>query len=143
MKQTQIRVLLNVVGIGIALGLSAAQPWAFASGPGHADEDKPAGLQIRVRFDPAQSKTPLDGRVLVMLSKDSAEEPRLQISDSPKTQQIFGVDVEGWRPGDDAVVDASTLGYPVESLARFPPANIGFRRSCTSMKLFTVPTDTR
>ena len=120
MKQTQIRVLLNVVGIGIALGLSAAQPWAFASGPGRADKDQPAGLQIRVRFDPAQSKTPLDGRVLVMLSKDPAEEPRLQISDSPKTQQIFGVDVEGWRPGDDAVVDASTLGYPVESLTQVP-----------------------
>ena len=55
-----------------------------------------------------------------MLSKDPADEPRLQINDSPKTQQIFGVDVEGLEPGRDAVIDARTLGYPVESLAKVP-----------------------
>ena len=55
-----------------------------------------------------------------MLSKDPADEPRFQINDSPKTQQIFGIDVEGLEPGRDAVIDARTLGYPVESLAKVP-----------------------
>ena len=115
MKLTPLRFLSGFVAIGISLGLFSVERRALASSP--ADKGKSAGLQIRVHFDPAMSKIPLDGRVLVMLSRDPADEPRLQISDSPKTQQIFGVDVEGWKPGEDAVVDAGTLGYPVESLA--------------------------
>jgi hypothetical protein len=118
MRLTQLRFLSGLAAIGISLSLFPAVLRAMASSS--ADKEKPVGLQIRVHFDPAQSKTPLDGRVLVMLSKDPAEEPRLQINDSPKTQQIFGVDVEGWKPGEDAVLDASTLGYPVESLTQVP-----------------------
>ena len=33
---------------------------------------------------------------------------------------FFAVDVEGLEPGEPAVLDASTLGYPVESLAELP-----------------------
>ncbi len=61
-----------------------------------ADEpDNNAGLEIRVSFGPELGKAPLDGRLLVMLSKDAKEEPRFQVSDGPKTQQIFGIDVDG------------------------------------------------
>ena len=103
-----------------ALSLLAAMASCPAAGafPPAADLSlKGPGPQFRVRFGPEQSTSPLDGRILVMLSKDPAEEPRLQINDSPKTQQIFGIDVEGLKPGQDAVVDATALGYPVESLA--------------------------
>ena len=44
-------------------------------------------------------KTPLDGRLLVMFSTDSKDEPRFQINDGPKTQQIFGIDVNDLQPG--------------------------------------------
>ena len=64
-----------------------------------ADQEKHQGIQVRVRFGPELSKTPLDGRLLVMLSTDPKEEPRLQITDSPKTQQIFGIDVNALRAG--------------------------------------------
>jgi hypothetical protein len=90
--------------------------------PGKA-EDKHPGIHVRVRFGPDLSKTPLDGRLLVMLSTDPKEEPRLQINESPKTQQVFGIDVDGLQPGQDAVIDASVLGYPVESLAQVPPGH--------------------
>jgi hypothetical protein len=93
----------------------------MAGDPSPADQARRKGLEIRVRYQSELSKTPLDGRVLLMLSKNGAEEPRLQISDSPKTQQIFGVDVEHLRPGEDAVIDASTRGYPMESLRHVPP----------------------
>ncbi len=86
-------------------------------------KDKHPGIQVRVRFGPELSKTPLDGRLLVMLSTDPKEEPRLQINDSPKTQQIFGIDVDGLQPGQEAVIDASVLGYPVESLGQVPPGH--------------------
>ena len=86
-----------------------------------ADQEKQQGIQVRVRFGPELSKTPLDGRLLVMFSTDPKEEPRLQINDSPKTQQIFGIDVNALAPGQEAVIDASVLGYPVESLRQVPP----------------------
>ena len=38
-----------------------------------------------------------------------------------KTQLVFGIDVEGLRPGQEAVFDANVLGYPLESLADIPP----------------------
>ncbi len=46
----------------------------------------------------AQRKLSSDGRLLLLVSTDSTGEPRFQISDDPVTQQVFGMDVEGWRP---------------------------------------------
>ncbi len=69
------------------------------------------------------AKTPLDGRLLVMFSTDPKEEPRFQINDGPKTQQIFGIDVNGLQPDQDAVIDSTASGYPLESLRRLPPGS--------------------
>ena len=43
------------------------------------------------------------------------------INDGVKTQQVFGVDVDGLAPGKAAVFDAAVLGYPVASLDQVPP----------------------
>src|SRR6516162_9625695 len=101
-----------------AVMTAISQAVALARAP--ADQARAAGIQFRVRFGDDLSKNPLDGRVLVMLSKEPGDEPRFQISDSPTTQQIFGIDVEGLKPGEDAVIDATALGYPLESLAKVP-----------------------
>ena len=67
------------------------------------------------------SSEPLDGRVLVIFSTDDADEPRFQIRGGVKSQQVFGVDVEGLAPGAEAVVDGATFGYPTARLADVPP----------------------
>jgi hypothetical protein len=65
---------------------------------------------------------PFDGRVLLLVSADDSKEPRLLISDtSLDSQQLFGVDAVGWKPGEEAVFDASVLGYPAESLGEIKP----------------------
>jgi hypothetical protein len=74
-----------------------------------------------VSFPKARSDRPIDGRILLILSTDASEEPRMQINDTPKTQIIFGVDVDGMQPGQARVVDASAAGYPVKSLRDVPP----------------------
>jgi hypothetical protein len=79
-----------------------------------------ARLTFVVPYPTAERTTPLDGRLLVMLSADPAAEPRFQIEDGPETQAAFGVDVEAWKPGTEIKVDATALGYPVESLADVP-----------------------
>lgn len=63
------------------------------------------------------SQKPLDGRLLLMLSVNHTGEPRFQIADHVNTQQIFGIDVENWKPGTAIQINSSVLGYPVESLS--------------------------
>jgi hypothetical protein len=63
----------------------------------------------------------LDGRLLIMLSKNDKAEPRFQIVDGPESQLVFGMDAEEWEAGKPMVVDGSNaFGYPLESLSDVP-----------------------
>jgi hypothetical protein len=62
----------------------------------------------------------LDGRVYLLLSTNPDDEPRMQIDDTPSSQIMFGVDVEGLKPGQSVVVDEHADGYPVRSLRDLP-----------------------
>src|SRR6202007_158432 len=67
-----------------------------------------------------RSAQPLDGRLLLLLSNDPSEEPRMQIDDTPRTQMVFGVTVDGLKPGHPATVDDTGFGYPIRSLKDVP-----------------------
>ena len=74
-----------------------------------------------VSFGSELSATPLDGRVFVAISTVANGEPRFQISEQEaRSQQLFGVDVDGLKPGDSAAIDDDTLGYPLRSLKEIP-----------------------
>jgi hypothetical protein len=75
---------------------------------------------FRVTIDPLLKEGPLDGRLLLLLSNNNGAEPRFQIGDNLQTQQVFGVDVEGWQPGTSRSVDVQAFGYPVERLKDIP-----------------------
>jgi hypothetical protein len=75
---------------------------------------------VSVSFPAAQSAKALDGRLLLLLSNDPTEEPRMQIDDTPKSQMVFGVTVDGWKPGQSVKVDDSAAGYPVRKLSEVP-----------------------
>src|SRR5207249_3337780 len=77
-------------------------------------------LRIAMSYPSSVGAGPLDGRLLLMLSTDGSHEPRFQISDNDRTQQIFGIDVEGLKPGQEATIDRDALGYPVASLSEVP-----------------------
>jgi hypothetical protein len=62
----------------------------------------------------------MDGRLLLLISTDDSTEPRFQISDGPGTQQVFGLDVNDWQPGSEAVFTKEDFGYPVQSLSELP-----------------------
>ena len=74
-----------------------------------------------VTFPRDLSAQTLDGRLLLLLSTDSKDEPRNQIDDTPRSQIVFGITVDGWQPGHPVLVDASAWGYPVPSLKDVPP----------------------
>jgi hypothetical protein len=75
---------------------------------------------ITIRFPASRSATPLDGRLLLLLSNDPSEEPRMQIDDTPKSQMVFGVTVDGWKPGQAITVEGNATGYPRASLKDVP-----------------------
>ena len=87
-----------------------------------AQHTSPANRPVRfsVSFTSTVASEPLDGRVYLLLSTDPSDEPRMQIDDTPKSQIIFGVDVDGLRPGQAAIVDERADGYPVRTLKALP-----------------------
>ena len=64
--------------------------------------------------------TTFDGRLLLLLSKDTTAEPRFQITDGPNTQLVFGMDVENWQPGQAISFDAQSFGYPIPQMTQIP-----------------------
>lgn len=78
------------------------------------------GLQFAISFPAGQVSTPLDGRLLVILSKSGEMEPRFQINDGARGQQIFGMDVEGMEPAKTVILDGTAFGFPIRSLHEVP-----------------------
>ncbi|HEV8040660.1 MAG TPA: alpha/beta hydrolase-fold protein [Bryobacteraceae bacterium] len=76
-----------------------------------------------VSFSREQSASALDGRLLLLISTDPSAEPRMQISNSPNTQMVFGMDVDGMQPSQEIVVDERAFGYPIRSLAELKPGH--------------------
>ncbi|HKN24114.1 MAG TPA: hypothetical protein VJX72_04645 [Candidatus Acidoferrum sp.] len=81
----------------------------------------PARLRFEVSFPDSQSGKPLDGHILLGIATDKSTEPRFQLREEEAfSAQFFGLDVDSWRPGTPAVIDATALGYPVVSLDQLP-----------------------
>jgi hypothetical protein len=75
---------------------------------------------ITVSFPTSRSEKPLDGRLLLLLSNDPSAEPRMQIDDTAKSQMIFGVTVDAWKPGEPLTIGDNAQGYPRASLKDVP-----------------------
>jgi len=101
---------LFVFIIFITLALTRCQP-------GSGDQMTP---EFSVSYSTVFGTDGFDGRVLLMLSNNNEAEPRFQINDNPGSQLIFGIDVNGLKPGEEAVINAKVLGYPLKSLADIP-----------------------
>jgi hypothetical protein len=79
-----------------------------------------AAPTFSISFPASRSAAPLDGRLLLCLSTDPSDEPRNQINDTLKSQIIFGINVDGMKPGKAAVIDDQAFGYPIQRLSELP-----------------------
>ena len=84
-----------------------------------------AAPSFTVSFPASASATPLDGRVILLLSHDMKSEPRAQASPEEllKAPFIFGVTVDGMKPGEKQVVGSAAFGWPARSLTVLPPGD--------------------
>jgi hypothetical protein len=83
----------------------------------------PGGASFAISFSAAKSARPLDGRIVLLLAKDGTSEPREQFDDDAllNSPYIFGKTVDGWKPGERAVIDGSTYGWPAQTLEGVKP----------------------
>jgi hypothetical protein len=106
------RVLLGLVA---AAGAGAAASIAAQSRP-------PAAPSVKVEITvPASAHAePITGRVYVMITRNEAREPRLQLNQVDGIP-FFGRDVTRLAPGAVATIDDTDLGFPVDRLRDIPP----------------------
>ncbi len=79
-----------------------------------------AQTPVTITRSKSLSSQPLDGRLLLLFSKKNESEPRFQISDGPKTQLIFGKDVDQWKAGQEIIFNNKDFGYPIQELSKVP-----------------------
>ncbi|MFN7261030.1 MAG: hypothetical protein ACK5TU_14110 [Cyclobacteriaceae bacterium] len=82
--------------------------------------DTKSVLKFSISFTKELSEQAQDGRLLLLLSTNNKAEPRFQINDGLETQLVFGVDVEGMKPGDEIKIDESAFGFPIQNLKNIP-----------------------
>lgn len=86
------------------------------------DQSNEAKLRVAVSYPRDLDQGPLDGRMLLMISDNDRKEPRYQISSrNEDAQLIFGIDVNGLKPGDLAIFDAGVFGFPLKNISTIPP----------------------
>jgi hypothetical protein len=88
----------------------------------------PCAMSAQLRFEVnVPASAPLHGHLVLVITKraeKSAEgrisEPRFALEENYESAQGFGVDVDGLSPGTPIVINAKTIGYPLENLAALP-----------------------
>jgi hypothetical protein len=107
---------MRVVAALTALGLITA----IATGTAAAAQ--PTGLEFAVSYPVSQSSVPLDGRVILLLSRDLTREPRTHVeaNEPLAVPYLFGLNVEALAPGAVAVLNDNAFGWPAAHLSAIP-----------------------
>src|SRR5580700_9999049 len=81
-----------------------------------------AGPEFAISYPAAQSGGPLDGRIILLLSRDLTREPRTHVEPNEPlaSPYIFGLNVEGLAPAHAANFNANAFGWPAPHLAALP-----------------------
>ncbi len=76
--------------------------------------------RFEVSFSAVARSTPVDGRLIVILSKESSGEPRFQVTFGLQTAQVFGIDIDGLKPEEKTVIPPQVEGYPLKRISDVP-----------------------
>ena len=84
-----------------------------------------SGTSFAVSFPAALSAAPLDGRIILLLSKDLTREPRTHVEPNEPlaSPYLFGVTVDGLAPNQAVRIDDAAFGWPAGQLSQVPPGD--------------------
>ena len=114
-----IRIALALAGIATLAGaLQGCDP----RGSAHETAAATEFTTFAVSFPKERSAKPLDGRVILLLSRDFTREPRSHVEPNEPlaSPYLFGFTVDGLAPGAKAVLDDSAFGWPATHLSAIP-----------------------
>jgi hypothetical protein len=114
-----IRIALALAGIATLAGaLQGCDP----RGGAHETAAATEFTTFSVSFPKERSAKPLDGRVILLLSRDFTREPRSHVEPNEPlaSPYLFGFTVDGLAPGAKAVLDDSAFGWPATHLSAIP-----------------------
>ncbi len=89
----------------------------FGCEPTH---DSTSLLRFSIAFTKELSDQAQDGRLLIMLANNDKREPRFQVNEGLQGQLVFGLDIEGLKPGEVIEVGENAYGFPFASLSEIP-----------------------
>ena len=107
-----MRVVAALTALGLITGM----------GTGSATGAPAKGPEFAVSFPASQSGAPLDGRVILLLSRDLTREPRTHVeaNEPLAAPYLFGLNVEALAPGAVAVLNDNAFGWPAAHLSAIP-----------------------
>ena len=85
----------------------------------HAQEKDESRFTFAVAFPPSAHAQPITGRAYAIISRTNRREPRFQTGYTGVP--IWGKNIDGLKPNEDAVIDDGIFGYPLESIREIPP----------------------
>lgn len=101
---------------------------------------KKSNVKFTVAFTKELSAQAQDGRLLLLFANNDKSEPRNQINDGLNAQLVFGVDVEGMKPGDEIIIDETAFGFPFRSIADIPKGEYFVQALINRYETFTLKT---
>ncbi|HTC38696.1 MAG TPA: hypothetical protein VK693_07075, partial [Steroidobacteraceae bacterium] len=103
-----MRKLAWILGWLGLLGSAAAAP---AKGP-----------EFAISYPASQNSGPIDGRIILLLSRDMTREPRTHVEPNEPlaSPYLFGLNVDGLAPGAEAVLNDMAFGWPAAHLSAIP-----------------------
>ena len=114
-----IRIALVLAGIA---ALAGALQSCDQRGSAHETAAATEFTTFSVSFPTKRNAKPLDGRVILLLSRDFTREPRSHVEPNEPlaSPYLFGLTVDGLAPGAKAVLDDSAFGWPATHLSAIP-----------------------
>jgi hypothetical protein len=84
--------------------------------------DPAKSIQFSVTFPAQLNALPLDGRLILLLSRDFTREPRTHVeaSEPLSSPYLFGLNVEAWAPNTAVTVTDKAFGWPAAHLSGVP-----------------------
>jgi hypothetical protein len=91
-------------------------------GGAHETAAATEGTTFAVGVPTERSSKALDGRVILLLSRDFSREPRTHVAPNEPlaSPYLFGLTVDGLAPGSKAVLDDTAFGWPATHLSAIP-----------------------
>ncbi|MBN8587215.1 MAG: hypothetical protein J0L94_02710 [Rhodothermia bacterium] len=95
---------------------------------------------FQITFPSTVSREALEGRVILMLTKDGKTEPKSQVRWGLNAIPIFGKNAVQWRPNQVFVIDKTVFGYPYQSLQELPAGDYYVQAALNRYETFNLKT---